>query len=131
MWNKPDAPVPTQDATIYDYLDPNVFDLSTFNFTRVGFLSWDVPLAGGQVIDTRIDTRPEMNIAVDITASLNPETGRIDWWFHTLDPMTGEYPEDPNAGFLPPFNPETGYEIGWMEFTVKPKANLPSGNPDR
>ena len=34
MWNKPDAPVPTQDATIYDFLDPAVFDLSTFEFPR-------------------------------------------------------------------------------------------------
>jgi hypothetical protein len=41
--------------------------------------------------------------------------------------MTGDYPEDPNAGFLPPYNPETGFEIGWMEFRVKPKAGLPIG----
>jgi len=127
MWNKPDAPVPTQDATIYDYLDPEVFDLSTFEFTRVGFLKWDRPLPGGQSIDTRIDCRPDMNIAVDITGTLDPSTGRIDWWFHTLDPLTGEYPEDPFAGFLPPFNPETGYEIGWMEFTVELKPGLSTG----
>jgi hypothetical protein len=127
IWNDPSAQVPAQDARVYDILDPNIFDLSTVNFTRMGFLKWDIPLPGGQSIDTRVDTRPDMNIAVDITASLNPETGRIDWWFHTVDPMTGDYPEDPNAGFLPPFNPNTQYEIGWMEFTVKPKANLPSG----
>ena len=72
MWNKPEAPVPTQDATIYDLLDPNVFDLSTFQFTRVGFLKWDVPLPGGQTIATRIDCRPDMNIAVDITGTFDP-----------------------------------------------------------
>jgi protocatechuate 3,4-dioxygenase beta subunit len=127
MWNKPDAPVPTQDATIQDLLDPNVFDLSTFEFTRVGFLKWDKPLPGGQTIDTRIDCRPDMNIAVEITGTFDPTTGRIDWWFHTVDPLTGEYPEDPFAGFLPPFNPETGYEIGWMEFTVQLKPGLPTG----
>jgi len=44
FWNKPEAVVATQDAVIEDTLDPNVFDLSTFQFTRIGFLKWDVPL---------------------------------------------------------------------------------------
>jgi len=101
MWNKPEAPAPTQDATIYDVLDPNVFDLSTFQFTRVGFLKWDRPLPGGQTVSTRVDCRPEMNLAVDITGTFDPETGRIDWWFHAVDPVTGDYPDDPQAGFLP------------------------------
>jgi hypothetical protein len=37
------------------------------------------------------------------------------------------YPEDPMAGFLPPFNPDTGYELGWIEFRVRPRSDLPSG----
>jgi RHS repeat-associated protein len=127
FWNKPDAPVPTQDAVIKDTLDPNVFDLSIFEFTDFGFLKWDVPLAGGQAIDTRVDLRPDMNLAVEVKATFDPDTGEIEWWFHAVDPMTGEYPEDPMAGFLPPFNAETGYEMGWVEFRVKPKAGLPSG----
>ena len=102
-------------------------ELSTFEFTRVGFLKWDVPLPGGQAVDVRVDCRPDMNIAVDITGTFDPETGRIDWWFHTVDPTTGDYPDDPMAGFLAPFNPETKYEIGWMEYTVKVKDELPTG----
>jgi len=128
FWNKEDAPVPTQDAVIEDTLDPNIFDLSTFEFTRIGFLQWDKPLPGGQAIDTRIDTRPEMNIAVEVTATFDPESGNISWWFHCIDPLTGDWPEDPMAGFLPPFNPDTGFEIGWVEFRVKQKADLPSGS---
>jgi len=127
FWNKPEALVPTQDAAIRDTLDPAVFDLNTFQFTRIGFLKWDVPPAGGQAIDTRIDCRPDMNIAVDVKASINRQTGVIDWWFHCVDPVTGDYPEDPFAGFLPPYNAETGYEIGWVEFSVQPKAGLATG----
>jgi len=138
FWNKEDALVPTQDAIIVDPLDPNVFDLSTLDFTRIGFLKWDVPLEGGQAIDTRIDLRPEMNLAVEVKAGLGMEVpgfahnGDIDentlvWWFHAIDPETGEWPEDPMAGFLPPFNPETGYEIGWVEFTIDPLEGLPTG----
>jgi hypothetical protein len=127
FWNKEDAPVPTQDAVIEDTLDPNIFDFSTFEFTRIGFLQWDMPLPGGQAIDTRIDCRPEMNIAVEVTATFDPDTSKIKWWFHCIDPLTGDWPEDPMAGFLPPFNPETGFEIGWVEFKVKPKADRVSG----
>ncbi len=127
IWNKTNAVVPTQDAVIQDVLNPAIFDLSTFEFTRVGFLKWDQPLPGGNVLDTRLDTWPDMNIAVDITGTLDPQTGRVEWWFHTVDPVTGDYPEDPNAGFLPPFNLETRYEIGWMEFRVRTRPNLPGG----
>jgi RHS repeat-associated protein len=127
FWNKPDAPVPTQYAYVEDTLDPSVFDLSTFEFTRFGFLEWDVPLAGGQAIDTRVDLRPDMNIAVDVTAELNPETGKVTWAFRCVDPLTADWPEDPMAGFLPPFNPETGYELGWVEFRVETKTGLSSG----
>jgi RHS repeat-associated protein len=127
FWNKEDAPVPTQDAIIEDVLDPNVFDLDTFEFTHIGFLKWDVPLPGGQAIDTRIDLRPEMDLAVGVTASFDHETGKISWWFHCVDPLTGDYPADPMAGFLPPYNPDTGFEIGWVEFSVEPKAGLSSG----
>ena len=108
-------------------LDPSIFDLSTFEFTRFGFLKWDIPLSGGQIIDMRVDLRPDMDLVVEVTGSFDPETGRIEWRFHCVDPMTGEWPEDPMAGFLPPYNPETGYEIGWVEFRVKPKDNLPNG----
>lgn len=138
FWNKPEAPVPTQDAIILDVLDPELFDLATLNLTRIGFLSWDVPLNGGQFIDTRIDCRPEMNIVVEVKAGLGMQIpgfannedideNTLVWWFHTIDPDTGEWPEDPMAGFLPPFNPETGFELGWVEFTVMPREGLPSG----
>jgi hypothetical protein len=140
FWNHEDAKVPTQDAVIFDWLDPAVFDVSTFEFTRVGFLDWDVPLPGGQVIDTRIDARPEMNIAVEVRAGwemnvdrgdgqmvLDDPSGKLVWWFHTIDPETGDYPDDPMAGFLPPFNPETGYELGWIEFRVTARDDLPTG----
>ncbi len=127
FWNKEDAPVPTQDALVEDTLDPNIFDLSTLEFTRFGFLKWDVKVPGGQSIDARIDCRPEMNIAVDVSADFDYETGTIRWRFHCVDPMTGDYPEDIDAGFLPPYDPETGFEIGWVDFRVEHQPVLPSG----
>jgi len=129
IWNKPEAPVPTQDATIDDVLNPAIFDLTTFEFTRAGFLKWNRRFTNGPALAmrARIDTRPDMNIAVDVTGALNPQTGQLHWWFHTVDPMTGDYPEDTTAGFLPPYNRETGYEIGWVEYRIKTKTNLATG----
>ena len=38
--------------------------------------------------------------------------------------MTGEAPDDPRTGFLPPNNGTTGQ--GYVTFTVRLKKNLPS-----
>ena len=38
-------------------------------------------------------------------------------------PMTGEAPDDPRTGFLPPNNGTTGQ--GYVTFTVRLKKNLP------
>ena len=67
FWNKEDAPVPTQDAIIEDVLDPTVFDLSTFEFTRIGFLKWDVPLAGvpQAKLTTFVDTSGYVDRKID------------------------------------------------------------------
>ena len=138
FWNREDAAVPTQDAIILDELDPALVDLSSLELMRIGFLDWDAELPGVRAIDTRIDCRPEMNIAVDVKAGLGMEIpgfahnndineNTLVWWFHTVDPQTGEWPEDPMAGFLPPYNPATGFEIGWVEFSVDPQPDLASG----
>jgi len=127
FWNDPTAEVPTQDALIIDQLDANL-DWSTLSFTNFGFLKWNVDLPGGQVIDAQVDMRPDMNLLVNVEGTFDPETGEIRWWFQAVDPDTGDYPEDPYAGFLPPFNEETQYELGWVEYTVKPKADLKTGD---
>jgi len=38
-----------------------------------------------------------------------------------------ETPADPMAGFLPPIT-ESGYEVGWVCFSVEPEAGLPTGS---
>ena len=127
VWNKPDAALPAQSSQLYEVLDTNVFDVSTFEFTRVGFLKWDLPLAGGQALDQMVAAQPELNLRVRIRGQLDPLTARVDWRFDSLDPMTGLPPEDPFLGFLPALNTNTFYEMAWVEYRVKLKPNLPSG----
>ena len=128
FWNEPDATVPTQVAIIKDSLDPNLCDWDTLNFTEIGFLKWSEDIPGGQSIDTRIDMRPDEDLAVDVTATFDPVTGEIVWVFEAVDPITGDVNDvDPSAGFLPPFNEVTQYELGWVEFTIEAKDDLPTG----
>ena len=84
FWNKEDAPVPTQDAILIDRLDPSVFDLSTLNFTRIGFLDWDVALPGGPVIWMDLITSPGVNGQQDVRFHLANEAGQVAAKFHSI-----------------------------------------------
>jgi len=67
-----------------------------------------------------------MDLIVNVEGTFDPDTGEINWTFRSLDPATMETPDDPVAGFLPPIT-ESGYEVGWVCFSVDPKADLPTG----
>ncbi|KAJ7392615.1 hypothetical protein OS493_010266 [Desmophyllum pertusum] len=51
-------------------------------------------------------------------------TREARWEFQSLDPETGEAPDDPRTGFLPPNNGTTGQ--GYVTFSVRLKKNVPS-----
>jgi hypothetical protein len=70
-----------------------------------------------------------MSLLVRLQADIDTN-GMVRWTFNSLDPYTGQPPEDPQAGFLPPIT-ESGYEIGWVNYKVKPKPNLPTGTQIR
>jgi hypothetical protein len=63
---------------------------------------------------------------VDIEVELSPATGKAEWTFWTLDPETGDLPEDVFAGFLPP-NDETGRGEGHVAFAIQPREDAPHG----
>ncbi len=122
-WNKEDATAPAAIVYIRDTLDTD-FDLSTFNFTEVGFLKWTVPLDGGDYVNVDVDTRPDMPYIVNIEGALDPATREAYWVHTTLDPSTMELTENPVGGYLPPID-STGYQIGWVSYTIESLPNLP------
>jgi hypothetical protein len=63
---------------------------------------------------------------VDITAQINYQNGQVNWIFRTLDPETGELPEDALAGFLPP-NDATRRGEGHVSFSIRPRSDLAEG----
>lgn len=137
--NESSATTPVQEVLITDQLDTDVFDLSTFMFTRFSF--------GNTAVSTPVESNPHTNdvpfdvdgnptttndnIIVRIVAGLqtNPflaDYGVLTCSMASLDPATGLPPLDPNIGFLPPNqNPPEGE--GGVAFRIKPLSNLASG----
>ncbi len=124
-WNKPTATAPAVEVFIRDTLDAD-FDLTTFSFTEIGFLRWRIPLEGGPYFNVLIDLRPDFNLLLNVEGTLNPYTREVYWVHRSLDPATLDLPDDPFLGYLPPID-TLGYNIGWVNFSVGPLADLPTG----
>lgn len=126
--NDPDkASVPAQRAVITDQLDADL-DWSTFQFGAIQFGERTilVPDPAGRLhfeTDTTVsyDAYP-----IQVTADFNPQTGVLTWGLRSVDPQTGQLPHDLLSGFLPP-NDELNRGAGSVSYSVRPKANLPTG----
>ncbi len=124
-WNKEDASAPAAIVYIRDTIDTD-FNLETLRFTEVGFLKWKQELEGGQYFNIDVDCRPDMPYIVNIEGNVDYETREVYWVHTTLDPETMELPDDPLSGFLPPID-STGYQLGWVDYTIAPHEALPHG----
>lgn len=122
-----DGDAPTQQVVVTNPLDPNV-DISTLRLTGLQIPDTQVPVPPGFMpaigmneVTTNVDLRPTQNLFVNIDAKLDPKTSVLTWTFTSIDPTTGQPPEDAGIGFLAP-----GAE-GGVSFTVTPKIGLPTG----
>jgi len=125
FWNKENATAPARDVFVKDQLDADL-DWGSLRFEEIGFLNWTVELELCQYFNVYVDTRPDMDLIVNVEGTFDSQTGEIELVFRSLDPATMQTPEDPMAGFLPPIN-ERGNEIGWVCFSASPKTGLPTG----
>jgi uncharacterized repeat protein (TIGR03803 family) len=125
--NKETASAPAQRVVVTTQLDPARMDLSTFRVGPIGFGGTLLtPPAGAAGYSATVDLRPANNLLVKVDASLDVNTGALTHTFESLDPATGQPPEDPLAGFLPPdIHPPAG--DGFAIFSVQPKSGLPTG----
>ncbi|OZC02954.1 beta strand repeat-containing protein [Rubricoccus marinus] len=122
------ASLPAQEVIIVDTLDTAAFDLDTFS---LGPIRWGadktvMPPPGATSFETEVDLSPDLDATLLITASLDPTTGRAVWHFLTLDPDTGDLPEDGTVGFLPP-NQTSPEGEGSVSFVVSAHERLASG----
>lgn len=121
------ATAPAQEVVVTDQLDSQNLDLTTLNLGPITFGDRQiVPPPGLAAFGTVVDLRPDMDLLVKIEVNLDPSTAVLTWRLTSVDPATGELPDDPFAGFLPP-NVVPPEGDGSLLFTVMPKDGLPTG----
>lgn len=131
--NQAAATAPVQELVVVDYLDPDL-DWSTFRFVDITYGDRTVPAGGATGFSLRdypgsstvVTGETEGEMAIDISAALDPVTGRVEWRMRAIDTATGLPPEDPLAGFLPPED-GTGRGQGQVTFSVRPAPGLALG----
>jgi uncharacterized repeat protein (TIGR01451 family) len=133
--NMDTATAPAQEVFINDQL-PAELDWSSVRMLEAGFDRYSIPFtARGSATTLREsiiipDYRPEVTqtLEVRVDAFINPQSGALNWAFTSLDPRTGDYPEDPLAGFLPP-NDGTGRGEGYVIFEARILPDVPLNTP--
>ena len=90
------------DVTVTTQLDTTL-DWSTFQLSSIEVGAMTIPVPDGlQAYSTTYDTTniDGTPLQVNVSASLNRQTGLVTWTFRSIDPATGLAPDDPVAGFL-------------------------------
>jgi hypothetical protein len=128
--NDPDvgATLPAQEVFVTDELDADL-DLSTLEFTGFGFnnFEFDVP-PGLSHYETTIDLRPDgIDLLVHVVLDVDQPSRQLSATFRSLDPLTGQLPDDIEAGLLPVNDKELHNGEGFFRYRVRPLAGLPSG----
>lgn len=123
--NKTNAPAPAQEVLVTDDLDPRL-DWSTFELKSLAFNDARITVPPGLQRFTTTTTVGTDTNEVVVDVSFNPATGRITWLMRSRDAATGELPEDPFAGFLPP-NDTSHRGEGSLSYVIRPKADLADG----
>jgi subtilase family serine protease len=124
--NAATATAPAQQVIVTEQLDPDL-DWRTFRVGDFGWGSLRFSVAPGQAfLSQRLDLTQAYGFLVDVTAFIDVQTGVASWTFTTLDPATGEPPDNPQLGFLPPTNSD-GIGEGFVTYQVSPKSAVASG----
>jgi len=127
--NKSDASAPAQEVFVTDCLDTEL-DWSSLRVEEASFdkeiitnLSERPGLEGRATIEDYrgISKTWWVDIATEIDTN-----GCFTVTFRTLDPETGQLPEDALAGFLPPED-GSGRGQGYVAFSIASKQGLPDG----
>ena len=101
--NVPTAPAPAQQITINQQLDTPNLDGGTFRLSDFGFdgMTFSIP-ADSSYYQTTLDLTATLGFEVEFTATIDASTGIATWIFTTIDPSTGQVPQNPTIGLLPP-----------------------------
>lgn len=125
--NMATATAPAQHIVVQTVLDSDL-DPATFSFGDIGFAATriDVP-DSSTVFHSEVDYSDALgNWRVSVRAEFDPATMTAVWTLSTIDPATGNFPEDPMAGFLLP-NDASHRGDGFLNFTVQSRQDRATG----
>ena len=123
--NMPEATAAAIDVTVTDQLDPDL-EWRKFRLGEIAFGDTTIIVPENRSYwHTTVDL-DSLGLLLEIDAGINAYTGEAHWYFNTIDPLTGQAPVDPFAGFLPP-NDSTGRGEGHVSYTIMAKNDLPEG----
>lgn len=138
--NAADASAPAQRVVITQQLDADL-DWRTFRIDDFGFGDQIIDLDGKSAFyQKRLDytADPTRGFFLDVTASVDVTTGIVTWTMTTIDPATGDLPQEASIGFLPVNDTVydanhdvvvqgTGKGEGYVTYTVRAKSASPTG----
>lgn len=107
-----------------EFTDYSSIELGSFGF---GDYVFTVP-EGRNYYQERIDLTDSLNIYLNVTAGLDVVNKRLFWFLESLDPKTGQLPNDPEVGFLPVNDTLIHNGEGFVTYTIKPRNNAQSGD---
>lgn len=122
--NKTNASLPAAMIRVTDQLDTNL-NWHSVELAEVGFNRTVVQVPPGLTryrTTTNVATDPN---PVEVAATFEPTTGLFVWTVRSIDPVTGDLPEDPLAGFLPP-NTNAPSGEGYVSYFVNLGTNMTS-----
>lgn len=120
----------TSNASLVFITVPIDDDIDPFSFrlNAIGFGSKFITMPdNANLYQERIDYAEELGFHLDVTAGLDITNNRFFWLLETIDPLTGQPPTDPLAGFLPVNDTLTGSGEGFVTFSCKPKSTTLTG----
>lgn len=124
------ATAPAQRVDVTDQLAATL-DWDTFQLTEIGFgdVLLTVPPGSRYFQATVSMTYNGQTFDVQIEAGIRSDTGLVFAVFQSIDPATS-LPPDVLTGFLPPED-GTGRGQGHFSYTIRPRADLPTGTEIR
>lgn len=125
--NLPTATSTTRQVTVVDPFDTNL-DIRTFRLGQIVFSHYTVTVPQNRSFyTTRLPLSDQAsNIVADISAGIDVNSRTATWTLTAIDLNTGAEPLDPNFGLLPP-DVTNGIGQGYVSYTIKPAAGLPTG----
>ena len=124
--NDPDlATAPAHVIKVTDIFDPEIFDMSTFAMKEIMVGNKSLRFDGESEFTKTLDMRPEINAVAQISLSVDKKSGKAEWTFESLDPMTLEKATEMIQGILP-VNID-GNGCGEIKFDISLREGLSSG----